>query len=390
MTHLFMVPPMRNARWGRLWKLGWLVAVWPCGTGCLSGAAEDVAGRLGIGSARSDAATVCPQGTTLPGIDLSSWNDVTDWDAVAAAGIQFTFLRVSSGASYPDTKFATHWEAAKAHGIVRGGYQFFSPGDDAHEQAAVMIAAMSSLGPGDLPPVLDVEITDGQSASTVAQQIRLWVTEVQTALSVTPIVYTGAAFWQSGLANDSSFTDLPLWVAHWGVACPSLPQPWNNWVFWQHSSTGSVPGIDGEVDLNKFNGDPAALAAFVLPPIVPSDGGSSDSDLQDGGTSDGGDTDVSDGDAEMADPSTGADDSAAGDLALPGDPASAGDPHHLGDFASATDESLAVGDPGPPSLGDGCDCHAVSPAGTHLLWLLGGGFALLQRRRRRDSALGKL
>jgi GH25 family lysozyme M1 (1,4-beta-N-acetylmuramidase) len=28
----------------------------------------------------------------------------------------------------------------------------------------------------------------------------------------------------------------------------------SGWTFWQHSSTGTVPGVSGAVDLDRFNG----------------------------------------------------------------------------------------------------------------------------------------
>ena len=35
------------------------------------------------------------------------------------------------------------------------------------------------------------------------------------------------------------------------------------WTLWQHSSTGSVPGIAGKVDLDRFNGSSLQASLFV-------------------------------------------------------------------------------------------------------------------------------
>jgi GH25 family lysozyme M1 (1,4-beta-N-acetylmuramidase) len=35
------------------------------------------------------------------------------------------------------------------------------------------------------------------------------------------------------------------------------------WTFWQHSSLGSVPGINGPVDLDRFNGSSLPASLFV-------------------------------------------------------------------------------------------------------------------------------
>jgi lysozyme len=38
------------------------------------------------------------------------------------------------------------------------------------------------------------------------------------------------------------------------VAQPKIPAGWTTWAFWQYSESGSVPGIQGPVDLDVFNG----------------------------------------------------------------------------------------------------------------------------------------
>jgi lysozyme len=49
------------------------------------------------------------------------------------------------------------------------------------------------------------------------------------------------------------FGAYPLWVAHYGVADPSIPAGWERWTFWQHSDAGRVAGIGG-MDVNWFAG----------------------------------------------------------------------------------------------------------------------------------------
>lgn len=49
-----------------------------------------------------------------------------------------------------------------------------------------------------------------------------------------------------------------LWIAHWTTASQPklLAGGWGGtcWTSWQHSSTGTVPGISGAVDLDRFTG----------------------------------------------------------------------------------------------------------------------------------------
>jgi GH25 family lysozyme M1 (1,4-beta-N-acetylmuramidase) len=58
-----------------------------------------------------------------------------------------------------------------------------------------------------------------------------------------------------------------LWIAHWTTATtPSVPAGgWSGsgWTFWQYTSSGSVAGITGRVDLDRFNG--TSLSRVLIP-----------------------------------------------------------------------------------------------------------------------------
>ena len=214
---------------------------------------------------------ICPNGATIDGIDVSYWQGTIDWNAVAGDGIEFAFIRVSDGLTYYDTEFQTNWANARAAGIVRGAYQYFRPGEDAVAQAQLLLSEMGSLQAGDLPPVIDVETTDGYSATQVADAVSDWIYTVETETGRMPIIYTGSYFWESSVAT-ADFEDYPLWVANWHASCPDTPDYWNHWEFWQTSCTGWVNGISGNVDTNLFNGDLATLLAFAEGTVECGDG----------------------------------------------------------------------------------------------------------------------
>src|SRR5207245_9703027 len=71
--------------------------------------------------------------------------------------------------------------------------------------------------------------------------------------------YTSAGTYP---VTSAAFASYPLWVANYGATCPSMPVGWSQWKFWQTSSTGSVSGITGAVDLDEFNGTLADLMSF--------------------------------------------------------------------------------------------------------------------------------
>jgi GH25 family lysozyme M1 (1,4-beta-N-acetylmuramidase) len=217
-----------------------------------------------------DALQVCPGQTTLKGIDVSYYQGTVNWPVVKSAGIKFAIARVNDG-GFMDPKFDENWEAIKAMGLARGAYQFFRPGKDASAMADVLISKIGQLGPGDLPPTLDVEATDGESPSSIVAKIHVWVDKVKAATGRTPIIYTGRYFWNDNVGT-SEFNHHPLWLAAYTSGCPNTPDAWDSWRMWQHSGSGTVPGISGDVDLNLFNGTEAELAQLASPPNSPPKG----------------------------------------------------------------------------------------------------------------------
>jgi lysozyme len=199
-------------------------------------------------------------GTRARGIDVSEFQGTIDWAQVKSAGMSFAIARVSDGLGHQDPTFERNWSEMKAHGLVRGVYQFFRPEENATQQADALVAKVGKLEAGDLPPVLDVEVTDGVSGSRIGDQIATWAAEIRKKTGLTPMVYTAPGFW-NGLGVTASKDT--LWVADWGVSTPTAPRGWSDWEFWQFADDTHVAGIGGAVDGDEFHGTVDDLKAFV-------------------------------------------------------------------------------------------------------------------------------
>jgi lysozyme len=215
-------------------------------------------------SETDQAITACSDGPTVKGMDVSYYEESIDWNTVRANGIEFAIIRATDGLQFPDPKFSAYWAGAKAAGVIRGAYQFFRPAQDPVAQANLLLSRMGPPQPGDLPPVLDVEVSGGRTPAEIAAAVRAWVDHVAQAIGRQPIIYAGRYSWHD-LTGNTDVTTSPLWVAHYTAApCPNIPSPWTRWLMWQHSSTGSVPGIPGSMlDINLFNGTRGDLVAFT-------------------------------------------------------------------------------------------------------------------------------
>jgi lysozyme len=197
---------------------------------------------------------------TVDGIDVSHWQGAIDWAAVRGSGVDFAFIKATEGATYTDPQFARNWAAAGEAGVMRGAYHYFRPGTDPVKQAENFLR-VARIGPNDLPAVLDVETSEGLAGDALLRAVRTWLETVERATGKRPIVYTYPDFWNRYAAGSPG--PYPLWIASYGRDQPLVPIGWNDWTFWQYTSTGRVPGIAGDVDQNRFNGGSAQFAAIV-------------------------------------------------------------------------------------------------------------------------------
>jgi lysozyme len=199
----------------------------------------------------------CKLGPTTAGIDVSYYQGDIGWTRVRGAGVHFAFIRVSDGATIPDSKFTANWAGAKRAGVLRGAYQFFRPEESPIDQANVLVRALRTHGAGELPPVIDIEVTGGLPLATVVANARVWIEHVRAQLGVEPIVYTNPGMW--AYTGAGALGRQTLWLAHYTEQCPTVPAPWSRWTFWQYTDAGRVDGIDGAVDLDVFDGPPDEL-----------------------------------------------------------------------------------------------------------------------------------
>jgi lysozyme len=191
----------------------------------------------------------------IPGIDVSHHNGDIAWSRVKDGAIVFGFAKATEGISVVDTHFAANYAAMQKFQILRGAYHFFRPGFDAQAQAASFLRQVPTIGKGDLPAVLDVEVSDGQSPQTIVSGIQKWLDSVEAALGRTPIIYTSASLWNSNLGSSQAFGRYRLWIAHYtNKSRPNLPAGFEDYAFWQYSESGAIGGIMGSVDMDRFKG----------------------------------------------------------------------------------------------------------------------------------------
>ena len=223
---------------------------------------EAPAGDAGAAPAPAAEAEASAPEVTYEGIDVSHYQGTVDWAQVKAAGTHFAFAKATQGTADVDSEFAANWAGMRAAGLVRGAYHFMDPDQDAAAQAEHFLATVK-LEAGDLPPVLDVEVTEGMSVEGLDAAVRTWLEKVAAATGVQPILYSDESFLDTELAQG--FGAYPLWIAAYSETLPTPPAAWTAWTFWQYSESGTVSGVDGEVDRDRYQGTAAGFEKLRIP-----------------------------------------------------------------------------------------------------------------------------
>ncbi|GIZ07473.1 glycoside hydrolase family 25 protein [Flavobacterium sp. UMI-01] len=188
------------------------------------------------------------------GIDVSEYQGEIQWDEMGSIEeefpIHFVFIRATVGCDRLDKKFKRNWKSAKEQKLIRGAYHYYRPNENSIAQADLFIKTVQ-LKKGDLPPVVDLErLSDNQSMERLKLGLRRWLERVEAHYKVRPIIYTGEKYYLDFLKKE--FSDYLFWIANYNFYRENIEE---DWLFWQFTEKASVAGINGNVDVNIFNGD---------------------------------------------------------------------------------------------------------------------------------------
>jgi lysozyme len=197
------------------------------------------------------------------GIDVSQYQAKINWRELSSKQkIDFVFIRATAGNNRIDSQFFYNWEEAKKYNIARGAYHYYRPNENSKEQAENFINTVN-LEKGDLPPVLDIEeYSRIQSNRSLKTGVLNWLNLVEEHYRITPILYTYNRFYVNLFINDSRFVKYPLWIA-WYNTARNPDEITEDWDFWQFTDKGYAKGIDGDLDINVYNGSINQLKAKI-------------------------------------------------------------------------------------------------------------------------------
>ena len=183
------------------------------------------------------------------GIDISSWQGNVDFKKIKDSGIQIVYIKATESNKYIQSTMEKYHKGAKENGLLVGFYHFFRANVDAKLQAKYFASAIEGKSM-DCKLVLDIETTEGVDAEALTNMCIVFLEEVKKLTGKEVAIYTYTSFANSSLT--SKLSSYPLWIAHYGVVTPGTNRIWNEWVGFQYSEKGVVPGINGNCDIDEF------------------------------------------------------------------------------------------------------------------------------------------
>jgi lysozyme len=208
---------------------------------------------------------VSAAGPYIEGIDVSRWQGAPNWAQAKAAGVRFVIAKATQGTSWVDPQWARNRTRLRANSIPFSAYHFAepetTPGDAVAE--ADHFVNTARLDRRNLLPVLDLERHNDMSAEQLRDWVAAWLARVEARLRIKPLIYTSPSFWVERMGNTTWFADngYGLWIAHWNVETPTVPaNNWGGrgWTLWQYAVKGGLPGFEGKVDRDRYEGDTLA------------------------------------------------------------------------------------------------------------------------------------
>lgn len=168
--------------------------------------------------------------------------------------VSFLYIKTTEGTTVMNAYYKDDYEQARKHNIRVGAYHFFSTTSAGAAQAKHFLAN-TIFRKGDLPPVLDVEPSDAQiekmgGAEVMFKHVRDWLTIVHKRTGVRPVLYISQMFTKKYLPSAPDIIgNYFVWIARYGEYKPDIKL-----TYWQLSPDGKVAGVQGDVDINVFNG----------------------------------------------------------------------------------------------------------------------------------------
>lgn len=198
----------------------------------------------------------------MNGIDISNWQKGID---LAVVPCDFVIAKATQGTGYTSPDCVRQVEQAMSLGKKVGVYHYIG-GQGAVSEMDFFIDSIKNWV-GKVMIVLDWEQGENRAWGNLGY-LEQCIARVKERTGIPPVVYASASVFPWDLCRKHN---CGAWVAQYADNNPTGYQdaPWNEGKYGcmmrQYSSHGRLPGYGGNLDLNKFYGDPAAWDKYANP-----------------------------------------------------------------------------------------------------------------------------
>ena len=179
-------------------------------------------------------------------IDVSAHQKKIDWQQVAGSGIYGVIIRISAGCDYEDSELKNNIEGVKKYNIPYGIY-IYSYAENYAEGVLYGQFTQNIINKYQMNPTLGIYLDLESNGITQYMGPNEYTQVVQGFMSVLPDanIYTYTNYANSAL-NTPYLRSYITWIAHYAESCGYT----GSYKMWQYTSDGSLPGINGRVDMN--------------------------------------------------------------------------------------------------------------------------------------------
>ncbi len=184
------------------------------------------------------------------GIDVSVYQGKVDWETVKEEGVDFAIIRAGYGKhlNQEDKYFDTNMKGAKEAGIDCGAYWFsYATTPEAAIQEADVFYEVIKEYEFEYPVFFDYETNaqfelDSKESTEIIHAFCKRMESYGYYVSLCSYVY-----FMNTRIEPEIYNQYDAWIAHYDVQVPNFKYSHG---MWQYSSTGTVGGIEGPVDLD--------------------------------------------------------------------------------------------------------------------------------------------
>ncbi len=220
-----------------------------------------------VGYGRPNYSRTTPEKSVYFGIDVSHHQGTINWDTVKPQ-IDFAILRCGYGSdmtSQDDRQWKANADACTRLGIPFGVYIYSYATTDAQalSEAEHVLRLVQGYDPT-LPIYLDLEdssILNSCSKADILRHTQIFCDKIESA-GYEVGVYANYNWWTNYL-TASEYDNWDRWIARYASATGYS----KHYSTWQYTSSGSIDGISGNVDLN-YRYEPISGGSGLTPGIT--------------------------------------------------------------------------------------------------------------------------